>query len=258
MVTMLRRPVLRAGRSGGALALVIVVMLILDCVVLGTIHLAMLERSLAGNATLVLRTRLAAEGAAATALAPWQRRLDSLAVGATATLPPATTADGISVSVTVDRLSATLLLVRAVATVTQPMTAQATASALFLPPVLPHGLETEHALENVLQAVERLRDRCGVAVIDSDTSLVGAGMGVIVALGSVHVADGAEFAGAVFAAGDVVISPLARVAGAVLARGSVIVPADWAPSAGVAETAVVDACLTRVAAASHRPRLPGF
>jgi hypothetical protein len=251
-------PILQHDRAGGALALVIVVMLVLDCVVLGTIHLAMLERTLAGNATLALRARLAAEGAAATALAPWQSRFDSLAVGSTATLPRATTPDDISVSVTVDRVAANLLLVRAVASLSEPLIGHATASALFRPPVLPRGLESVGALERVLHSADLLRGRCGLAVFDADARLVGQDAGVLVALGSVDFAEGADFSGAIFAAGDVVVSPSARVVGTILSQGSVAVPADWKPDPVAAETAVADACLTRAAAASHRPRLPGF
>jgi hypothetical protein len=130
----------RSGnRDGGALVVAFVLLLVIDCVVLGTVHLALLERRLAGNAVAALRLRLAAESAARTAAVPWLPAFDSLTDGGARPLDPAAAPEGVRVHARIERLSAELFLVRAEATEPVPAPGRAEAALLLLPPVLPHG-----------------------------------------------------------------------------------------------------------------------
>jgi hypothetical protein len=125
-------------RHGGALLLVLLFMFIIDTLVLGTLHLAMLERRLAENATAALRLQLAARSAAATALTPWHARLDSLAAD-----PPgiisvtAHSADGLHLATHIEALAGGILMVRAEAREMPPRYGASHAATLWLPPALP-------------------------------------------------------------------------------------------------------------------------
>jgi hypothetical protein len=125
-------------RHGGALLLVLLFMFVIDALVLGTLHLAMLERRLAENATAALRLQLAARSAAATALTPWHARLDSLAADPSGIISvTAHSADGLHLATHIEALAGGILMVRAEAREMPPRHGAARAATLWLPPALP-------------------------------------------------------------------------------------------------------------------------
>jgi hypothetical protein len=135
-----------AQRHGGALLLVLLFMFVIDALVLGTLHLAMLERRLAENATAALRLQLAARSAAATALTPWQTRFDSLAADPPATVSAtAHSADGLHLTTHVEALAGGIVMVRAEAREMPPRYGAAQAATLWLPPALPADLDAAAA-----------------------------------------------------------------------------------------------------------------
>jgi hypothetical protein len=130
------------ARSGGALALALIVLLVIDCVVLGIVHLAMLERRLADNAATALRLRLAAESAARVAAVAWSPALDSLAPGGSAQLLLAVTdPHGVSATAAIERLSAVLFLVRTAARLPDPRPGRASAALLLVVPALSEAMD---------------------------------------------------------------------------------------------------------------------
>jgi hypothetical protein len=145
---------LSAQRHGGALLLVLLFMFVVDALVLGTLHLAMLERRLAENATAALRLQLAARSAAATALTPWRARFDSLTVD-----PPGIisatgqSADGMDVTTHVEALAGGIVMVRAEAREMPPRYGASHATTLWLPPALPtdHGAAAAVLSANAVQ-----------------------------------------------------------------------------------------------------------
>jgi hypothetical protein len=127
-----------AQRHGGALLLVLLFMFVIDALVLGTLHLAMLERRLAENATAALRLQLAARSAAATTLTPWHARFDSLTVNPVGIISATGHfADGVHVTTHVEALAGGIVMVRAEARELPPRYGAAHAATLWLPPPLP-------------------------------------------------------------------------------------------------------------------------
>jgi hypothetical protein len=123
-------------RSGAALIAAIVVLLILDCVVLGTLHTAILERRVAGNVESAVRLRLAAQSAAHTALGAWPAEADADGAPSTFRLPGTSEDPRITTAVTVERLGAALYLVTATARQRPPLHGRAPATLLVSPPPL--------------------------------------------------------------------------------------------------------------------------
>jgi hypothetical protein len=130
------------ARPGAALVVAIVVLVVIDCIVAGTVHLAILERRLADNAALALRLRLAAESSARLAAAAWSPGLDSILPGDAPTITSMTrTADGLDTYSTVERLNDGLFLVRATAQQPAPHPGRANAAILVIPPAFRHGID---------------------------------------------------------------------------------------------------------------------
>ena len=123
-------------RSGTALIAAIVVLLILDCVVLGTLHTAILERRVAGTVDAAVRLRLAAQSAAHAALAAWPVAADAVGAAAAYPLAGASEDPGITVDVTLERVGASLYLVTARARQRPPLHGRAAAALLVSPPPL--------------------------------------------------------------------------------------------------------------------------
>jgi len=123
-------------RDGMALIAAIVIMIVLDCVVIGTLHFAVMEQKLARNAGDVLRLRLAAESAARAALWRWPMRADSLAPGASMPLDGVPAAEQITTSAVIQRVSDSLWLIRARASLNAPGQGSATAVLVLRAPVL--------------------------------------------------------------------------------------------------------------------------
>jgi hypothetical protein len=132
------RMLLSPHRRGSALLIAVLFLLIIDGVVLGTLHLAMLERRLATSIEVALRLRLAAEAAAAATLARWHAGIDSLLPGdPPLLLEGSPTPDGMATQTQVEALEGGPFLVRAVAREPGPRHGVAAAALLVLPPPLP-------------------------------------------------------------------------------------------------------------------------
>lgn len=131
-----------APRQGAVLVLTLLIVIVLECVVLGTIHLAVLERHLADNAGAALRLRLAAEGGARAGLYLWPPAADSLDPHA----PPLrvldeTTADGDRVTAAVQRIAVHDYIIRAEARGAGNRHGLAAAALLVRRPALPRGFD---------------------------------------------------------------------------------------------------------------------
>jgi hypothetical protein len=160
-------------RHGGALLLVLLFMFVIDALVLGTLHLAMLERRLAENVTAALRLQLAARSAAGTALTPWQPRFDSLAAGSSG-IPAAAghSADGLHLLTHVEALAGGILMVRAEARETPPRYGAAHAATLWRPPALP--ADHQAAAATLSANVVRLESSATVIASAVDSCSAGA------------------------------------------------------------------------------------
>jgi hypothetical protein len=167
----------RPGRHGSALAGAIVLLLVIECVVLGTVHLALTETRLASSTQLLLRLRLAAESAARQEAAYWRPDLDSLTVGARAADRMAWTGDVVTTRTSVERLSPALFLVRGSARIAPPRHGESGAALLMLAPALP--VAAEPAVAAVTAATARIAD---TGAVHAETSPCGGGAGVAVAL----------------------------------------------------------------------------
>lgn len=129
---------LRRRRPGTALLLTLLAVLVLDCVILGTLHLAILEDRLARNAGAALRLRLAAEGAARMAAAHWSEAAESLEPGGEPLLLLSGTApDGDLHDVSLIRVNGGVFLLEATARQPAPGFGRRHASLLLKAPALP-------------------------------------------------------------------------------------------------------------------------
>jgi hypothetical protein len=256
----------RAGtwprRSGASLALALAMLVLIECVVVGTLHLAMLERQLASSAAAVLRLRLAAEAALADASTMWPPAADSLVAGGSGIqLFDRRGRDGLRVTASLRCTVSGACIIRSTAAEPPAGNGAATAAMLVLPPLLPPLLDhavlharmgaTEpdaaahvHAVLLRLAAGQsRLRGRSGVVVMSMDAdpgadSLPGAG--VIFAAGDLRLPAGTRFTGAVFVDGTLTADAGAEVAGLVVARavaGSGLLVQDAAAARAVISAA---------------------
>lgn len=156
-------------RSGAALIVALLVMLVLDCIVLGTMHLAMLERRLATNAVDVLRLRLAAEGTVRESLGHWSAAVDTLSPDdAPIRFFTTVTRDGLPVNVDAFGTAADAWLLRAESRLLRPYgngdyasAGRAAAALLVRPPALAPALKPATA---AITAAGPLRVRSGAAV----------------------------------------------------------------------------------------------
>jgi hypothetical protein len=101
-------------RPGAALVFALLLLVVLDCVIIGTLHLAILERRTADNATAALRLRIAAESIVRAAIAQWPS-VDTLRVGMLLDAAHAITAEGYVQHASIERVGADLFFVRGVA-----------------------------------------------------------------------------------------------------------------------------------------------
>lgn len=143
----------RAPPDGAALVIAIVLTVVIECIVIGTVHLVILERRIADNSALALRLRLAAESTARLAAADWPPVLDSVHAGnPPVTILSARSVDGLDTYGTVERLGDAIYLVRAAAHQPAPHPGRAVAAILVLPPALRHGVEFASAAVSAASA----------------------------------------------------------------------------------------------------------
>jgi hypothetical protein len=134
------------NRTGAALVLALLVLLVLEGVVLGTVYLTVQERRIADNGITALRLRLAAESAARAAAATWPAALDSLAPNALSRENVTTDDGGLRVRSRYQRVDSALVLVFAEAAEPPPRAGRARAALLIQPPLLPETRLPEAAL----------------------------------------------------------------------------------------------------------------
>lgn len=127
-------------RSGAALILALLTIILLDCVVLGTLHIALQEHRIGSNRRTVLQLRLDAEGGIRRALASWSTAIDTMPAGGAARMNVPVPAPPIA-SVQVERLADQLFLLESVATEPPPRVGRSTASMLVRPPALPPAVD---------------------------------------------------------------------------------------------------------------------
>jgi hypothetical protein len=244
-------------REGSSLILTLVVLIVLDCVILGTLHMAVLEHRVSVNAGDALRLRLAARSAASTALLPWPVALDSVVPGTPLMLGAALTPDGVAVRTTAELLAGTLVFVRSEAWLPATGDGRAVAALLAVPPVLPRGLHAADALDRILGAAGQLRLRAGVTVLEPGDVIDGDLSGVVIAPGGVGLG-GHTIRGVLVVDGDVSHTGGGRVLGALLARGPPPHGLQLELNEEVARTAVAAAGLDRAAPVRGRPAPPAF
>lgn len=133
-----------ADRSGAALILALLILVMLDCIVIGALHLSLQEHRIGTSRSVLLRLRLEAESGARLALGQWSTRIDSMPIGnqhrIAVTVGRAVTAD-----VHIERLGEYLFLAHSTAAETAPRVARASARLLVSPPPLPPGIDPAEA-----------------------------------------------------------------------------------------------------------------
>ena len=129
-----------ADRSGAALVLALLILVMLDCIVIGALHLSLQEHRIGTSRSMLLRLRLDAESGARLALAHWSARIDSMPIGSQHRIAVTVGRPG-TADVQVERLGEYLFLLHSTAAETQPRVARASARLLLSPPPLPPGID---------------------------------------------------------------------------------------------------------------------
>ncbi|MEX1183646.1 MAG: hypothetical protein WEF86_10465 [Gemmatimonadota bacterium] len=212
-------------RRGAVLLVALLILMMVSCLVVGTLHLAILERRLAGNVDTALRLRLAAENAARLSLQAWTPGLDSMSRG----IPPmlllnGTTTDRIEYATTAER-AGTAFLIRAEARRPPPSPARAAAALLVLPPPLPPGVPVAAAALSLGPAglapfIDRIITLGGAAAPDHMRVLHGPATlsqdfsGILLVYGDLIVQAGVRVRGLIVVGGRLDLGTGATVAGA--------------------------------------------
>jgi len=123
------------SRRGAALALTLVLLVVLECVVIGTMHLALQEHRIGANRVASIALRLEVENAVRRALGYWSASIDSMATGPEHRIPIAAATTGLA-SASVERLNAGLYIVRGEAREAPPRVGRAVAQLLVMPPLI--------------------------------------------------------------------------------------------------------------------------
>jgi hypothetical protein len=272
--------------QGGSLVATVIVLLVLDCVILGTLHLAMLERAMAGSAIDTLRLRLAADEGLAVVIAGWDARLDSLPPAGVSPISTVPGTDGVAVTVTAERRAPLVVLLRATASLPAPRFGRATAALLVVPPLLPPGFSGDapiyaaggvefgpegvvtgaggeisaaaDAIQRITAAAGLLHGREGIVIQPSGSPVDMSCTAVVFSAGNVTIQAGAVMTGLLIATGDVRIEPGAAVMGAVLAGGHVHVAGVVHFDALTVTEAIATARLAEPVPLPGRGRLPAF
>jgi hypothetical protein len=156
---------LRADRRGAALVLALLLLVVLDCIVIGALHLSLQEHRIGVNRAMLLRLRLDAESGARLALAYWSARFDSLHVGSQyrVAIPEA---GGGRADVNIERLGDRLFLIQSIAAEPQPRAGRSSARLLVMPPALPDGIDPAAAPLSAASEVHVL----ATGMLDADVS----------------------------------------------------------------------------------------
>jgi len=130
----------KTDRRGAALVLALLILVMLDCIVIGALHLSLQEHRIGTSRSMLLRLRLDAESGARLALAHWSARIDSMPIGSQHRIAVTVGRPG-TADVQVERLGEYLFLLHSTAAETQPRVARASARLLLSPPPLPPGID---------------------------------------------------------------------------------------------------------------------
>lgn len=122
-------------RDGAALILALLAIIVLDCVVLGTLHIALQEHRIGGNRRAVLQLRLDAEGGIRRALGSWSGAIDTMFAGSASRTSVPVASPPVA-SVTVERLADQLFLLESTASEPLPRVGRATTRMLVHPPAV--------------------------------------------------------------------------------------------------------------------------
>ncbi|HEX6135800.1 MAG TPA: hypothetical protein VFZ24_17635 [Longimicrobiales bacterium] len=132
--------VLNGRRAGIALVMALLLLVVIDCIVLGSLHLSLQEHRIGSNRAIALGLRLEAESAARRALGQWSALLDSMTPALSRRIVVAGAAAP-HTHVEIERLSDHLFMIDAVAREPAPRVGRAAARLLVHPPPLPPGLD---------------------------------------------------------------------------------------------------------------------
>jgi hypothetical protein len=259
---------LLSARPGASLALALCVLVVIECVILGTFHLALLERQLAHNSSAALRLRLAADATLAFAAASWDEAAeDAIANHRSSTLWRGEPAQGISGVAVLHPVGGHAALLRAEVREDPPAAGVASAAALLLPPLLPPAFRpgqdlsdvaADSLLERLLHGLSTGPPAPGVLVLDDDSFIDDVVSGVVASMGDLRLAPGARVNGMVFVAGTLTIDSGAILTGAAVARHLSVGQGALVPDAEAAGTAVSAAGLRMPRPARGRSRIPAF
>lgn len=130
----------RGDRRGAALVIALLLLVILDCIIIGTLQLSLQEHRLGANGSVLLQLRLDAESGLRRALAVWSLDIDSMLIGGEHSIAVPRAGTG-PVSVDIERLHDRLFLIRSVAAEPAPRAGRVAARLLVVPPALPPGTD---------------------------------------------------------------------------------------------------------------------
>lgn len=130
---------MRRRRSGAALTMALLVIVILDCIVLGSLYLALQEVRIGGNGSAVLQLRLDAESGVRRALGLWTLEVDTMPAGNGRLMFDTLATAGARVHV--ERLDDLLFLLESRAFERPPRVGRAAAGMLVAPPALAVGVD---------------------------------------------------------------------------------------------------------------------
>ena len=131
---------MRRRRSGAALAMALLAIIVLDCIVLGSLYLALQEVRIGGNGAAVLQLRLDAESGVRRALGLWTLEIDTMPAGTGQQLMLDTLATA-GARVHVERLDDRLFLLHSGAFERPPRVGRTAARMLVAPPALAVGVD---------------------------------------------------------------------------------------------------------------------
>jgi hypothetical protein len=260
-------------RPGLSLAATMVALIIIEIAILGTLHLALVERQVADTTVELLELRLAADGSLATAMTQWPHAADTLSRYAPAIPVIDEVRDGLRREVRLSRAGAGAWFLHATATSMTDGHGRATAGMLILPPLLPPDFATPagpllgsaasggFTADSILRRLTgqdspRALDR--VLVLEHGARLDQDFDGVLLARGDLAAGAGARLHGMLFATGTVTLEPDAVVRGAIVATGLLRAGGLFLPDTAAAATAIRRAGLRRPAPLPGRSRMPSF
>lgn len=131
---------MRRRRSGAALTMALLAIIVLDCIVLGSLYLALHEARIGGNHSAVLQLRLDAESGIRRALGLWTLEVDTMPAATGQRLMFDTLATA-GARVHVERLDDLLFLLESAAFERPPRFGRAAARMLVAPPALAVGID---------------------------------------------------------------------------------------------------------------------